>query len=89
MLNNCPTCGKALQKGLSSKAVGLSFVSPQKFKHFAFVGEDLNRRSVLRKIFPSAARFCPSYVCRACSLYLVDYGTVLSRHEADELAASL
>ena len=88
-LSKCPGCGGSLNRGLSNKAVALSFVSPETFKSFAFVGEDLNKRGLLARILPSRAKFCPSWVCRPCNLYLVDYGRVLSRQQANELAASL
>jgi len=88
-IDKCPSCGGSLERGFTAKASGLSFVPLAKFKRFAFVDEDLNRRSLLRRLFPSRARFSPSFICRSCQLYLVDYGTVLSRRQADEVAQSL
>ncbi len=88
-IDKCPSCGGSLERGFTAKASGLSFVPLTKFKRFAFVDEDLNRRSWLRRLFPSPARFSPSFICRSCQLYLVDYGTVLSRRQADEVARSL
>jgi hypothetical protein len=93
MLNDkivrCPACGSTLERGFTAKASGLSFIPLAKFKRFAFVDEDLHRRSLLSRLFLSRARFSPSSICRSCRIYIVDYGTVLSRREANEAAASL
>jgi len=88
-IDRCPSCGEPIEKGFTVKATGLLFIPPAKFKSFAFVPEDLHRRSLLTRIFPSRARFSPSFICRACQLYLVDYGTVLSRKQANEAAQLL
>lgn len=88
-INKCPSCGGSLERGFTAKASGLSFVPVKKFKRFAFVDEDLNRRSLLARLFPSRARFSPSFICRSCQLYLVDYGTVLSRRQANEAAQAM
>lgn len=85
-IKSCPRCGSNLERGFTAKASGLSFVPLAKFKQFAFADEDLNRRSLLARLLPSSARFSPSFICRACQLYLVDYGMVLSRREANEAA---
>jgi hypothetical protein len=79
----CPTCGGPLARGFAVKAAGLSFVRPQKFKKFAFIDEDLQGAG-LTKLLPARARFCPSFLCRACRIYVVDYGTTLTRREATE-----
>lgn len=85
----CPRCGGKLEHGLSSKSAGLSFVPPERLRRFLFVDEDLNGRRWLVRLFASRARFCPSHLCRACSLYVVEFGTVLTRPEANRFAASL
>ncbi|MCE9562168.1 MAG: hypothetical protein K8U57_08955 [Planctomycetes bacterium] len=84
----CPRCSHPFVAGFAAKASGLSFVAPDKFNQFAFVDEDLAKAG-LTKLLPSKAKYFRSYLCRGCELYLVDYGTVLSRHEAERVAESL
>ncbi len=88
-INKCPGCGGSLERGFAARASGLSFIPTAKFKRFAFTDEDLNRRSFFVRLLPSRARFSPSYICRVCQLYLVDYGTVFSRRQANDLAMAL
>ena len=88
-IDKCPCCDGALEHGFSAKACGLSFIAPSKLRRFAFVDEDLNKRTWLQKLFFSPARFCHSYLCRACGLYLVDSESVLTRKAADAVAATL
>ncbi len=88
-ITQCPCCGGPLARGFAVKTAGLSFVRPDKFKQFAFVDEDLQRTGFLAKFLPSRARYCPSFLCRSCQVYLVDYGTVLSRRQADQASRSL
>lgn len=87
-LTICPRCGQTLAAGFAGKAAGLSFVAPDKFKQFAFLDEDLARAG-LTKLLPSKATYFRSYLCRVCELYLIDYGTALSRQEAERVAESL
>jgi hypothetical protein len=88
-LTKCPRCGAPFELGFSAKACGLSFIPASKFRSFAFVDEDLNKRTWLQKLFFSPAHYCHSYLCRPCGLYLLDYESVVSRKEADAEAASL
>jgi len=88
-IKKCPCCGGPLERGFAHKVAGLSFVRPDKFKQFIFLDEDLQRVGFLAKLLPSRARFCPSFLCRACRVYLVDYGTTLSRRNANQAARSL
>ena len=88
-IENCPSCGCPLERGFAVKSVPLSFARPDKFKKFAFVDEDLQRVGFFAKVFASPAQYCPSFLCRACRFYLVDYGTTLSRRDANEAARSL
>lgn len=85
-IDKCPACGGPIERGFTAKASGLSFVPAAKLRRFAFVDEDLHRRSLLSRLLPSRALFSPSFVCRSCQLYLVDYGTVLTRKQANEAA---
>ncbi len=84
----CPRCEKPLSAGFASKAAGLSFVAPDKLKHFAFLDEDLSGAG-LSKLLPSKAKYFRSHLCRGCELYLIDFSAVLSREEAEQLAGSL
>jgi hypothetical protein len=84
----CPRCGAALQAGFAAKAIGLSFVAPDKLERFAFLDEDL-AKSGLRKLLPSKADYFRSYLCRSCDLYLIDFGTTLDRGQAEQVARSL
>ncbi len=88
-IKKCPCCGGPLEKGFACKSAGLSFVRPAKFKQFAFVDEDLQRAGFLAKILPSQARYSPSFLCRACRIYVVDYGTTLSRRSAEKATGTL
>ena len=88
-IETCPRCDSPLEHGFSAKACGLSFVAASKFGSFAFVDEDLNKRSWLQKLFFSPARYSHSYLCRPCGLYLVDYEAVVTRKQADAAATSL
>ena len=81
----CPRCGAALEAGFAHKATGLSFVAPGKLDRFLTVDEDLTR-SGLRKLVPSWAEYFRSYLCRACELYLIDFGATLGQDEAQRLA---
>lgn len=84
----CPRCGSVLGLGFAARAIGLSFVEPEKFDHWAFIDEDIAKAGV-RKYLPSRAQYYRSYLCRSCKLYLVDYSTIYSRHEAEDLLRSL
>jgi hypothetical protein len=88
-IENCPACGCPLELGFAVKSASLSFPRPDKFKKFAFADEDLQRVGFLAKVFPSRARYCPSFLCRSCRVYIVDYGTTLSRRDANEAARRL
>ena len=87
-IKKCPCCGGPLEKGFAVKAAGLSFVRPEKFRKFAFIDEDLQGAGLTRML-PSQARYCPSYLCRECRIYVVDYGTSLSRRSANEAARAM
>ena len=88
-IKKCPCCGGPLERGFAHKVAGLLFVRPAKFNQVVFVDEDLQRVGLLAKLLPSRARFCPRFLCRACRVYLVDYGTTLSRRSANEAARAL
>ena len=87
-LETCPRCGTTLESGFACKAIGLSFVAPDKFERFAFLDEDL-AKSGLRKLLPSKVEYFRSYLCRSCELYLIDFGTTLDRGQAEQVARSL
>jgi len=84
----CPRCRQQLQAGFTARAAGLSFITPEKFERFAFLDEDLSSAG-LRKLIPWKAEYFRSYLCRSCELYLVDFGTVLDRTQAEIVAKSL
>jgi hypothetical protein len=84
----CPRCGSLMEAGFASKSSPLSHVAPQKFEAFAFIDEDLAKAG-LRVLLPWKAEYLRSYLCRPCELYLIDYGTSLSRAQAAEIAQSL
>jgi hypothetical protein len=83
--DDCPRCGKPLQRGFAHRAAGLSFVAPQELDQFLSHDEDLLGAGLAR-LLPSVARYLRSYLCRACQVYIVDYGVQLSREEAREAA---
>src|SRR5258707_15311902 len=87
-LESCPRCGAPLEAGFAAKAIGLSFVAPEKLERFAFLDEDL-AKSGLRKLLPSKAEYFRSYLCRSCELYLIDYRTTLDQTQAKQLARSM
>ena len=84
----CPRCGEALQAGFAHRAIGLSFVAPEKLEQFVSLDEDL-AQSGLRKLLPSRAEYFRSYLCRGCELYLIDFSTIFGHAQAKELARSL
>ena len=85
---DCPRCGKPLQAGFANKAVGLSFVAPEKLERFLSVDEDLAEAGPA-KFLPSKAEYFRSYLCRACELYVVDYSVTLDRSRAKQVAETL
>jgi hypothetical protein len=87
-LELCPRCGNVLEVGFAAKAIGLSFIAPERFERFAFLDEDL-AKSGLRKLLPSRAEYLRSYLCRSCELYLIDFGMTLDRDQAEHVARSL
>jgi hypothetical protein len=87
-VENCPRCGGAFQAGFAHRAIGLSFVTPEKLAQFVSLDEDL-AKSGLRKLLPSQAEYFRSYLCRGCELYLIDFGTVFGHAQAKELARTL
>lgn len=87
-LEACPRCGSTLLAGFAAKAAGLSFITPERFEHFAFLDEDIAKAG-LKKLLPWKAEYYRSYVCQSCELYLIDFGTTLNRKQADQLAQSL
>jgi hypothetical protein len=84
----CPRCGTALDPGFAAKNIGLSFVTPEKFEHFAFLDEDL-AKSGLRKLLPWKAEYFRSYLCRSCELCLIDFGATLDRGQAEQIVRSM
>lgn len=86
--DHCPRCGEALQAGFAHRAVGLSFVAPEKLEQAVSLDEDLAQAG-LRKLLPSRAEYFRSYLCRGCELYLIDFGTVFGHAQAQELARHL
>ena len=87
-LKICPRCEAKLEAGFAHKGIGLSFVAPEKLNRFISIDEDL-ANSGLRKFLPSKAEYFRSYLCRACELYLIDYGTTIGHGEAKQLARLL
>ena len=63
-------------------------MAPAKLQRFVSIDEDLGEAG-MRKFLPSRAEYYRSYLCRSCSLYVVDYGTVLVSKEAKALAPSM
>ncbi len=77
-----------MDPGFASRNTGLSHIAPEKFERFAFLDEDVAEAG-LREFIPWKGECFRSYLCRACELYLIDYGTSLSRAQADGIAKSL
>src|SRR6266851_7748359 len=84
VLESCPRCGTALEAGFAHKAIGLSFVAPEKLERFLSIDEDL-ARSGLRKLLPSKAEYFRSYLCRSCELYLIDYSSTIDHAQAKQM----
>lgn len=85
----CPQCNGRLQRGFTSRAAPLHFVTPEEVARFIVLGRDLNDRSLLVRLLPSKAYFSTSLHCASCRLFLVDYETKLSWREAKATSASL
>lgn len=88
VLENCPRCGARTEQGFCHRANGLSFVAPAKLAKFVSIDEDLVKAG-FRKLLPSKAEYYRSFLCRACSLYVVDFGISFGSAAAKELAASM
>lgn len=88
LISECSRCGNPLQQGFAARASGLSFIDPGKFGLLVFQDEDVSGAG-LKKILPSKAEYFRSAICRSCKLYLVDYGQVCSRKQAEDAARSL
>ena len=84
----CPRCGKALEAGFAARAMGLSFVAPEKLQHFIFLDEDLGKAG-LRALLPSPAEYFRSYLCRSCELYVIDFSATLDHAQARQAAQSM
>ena len=82
--SHCPRCDNVLEDGFAGHAVGLSFISHDKFQNFAFVDEDISNAG-WKKFLPSVAEFFDSYLCRSCELYLVDFSKTLSRSQVEQV----
>src|SRR5260370_24784761 len=87
-LETCPRCAAPTEQGFCHREIGFSFVAPGKLAKFVSIDEDLAKAG-LRKFLPSKAEYYRSYLCRACSLYVVDYSASLNSAEAKDLAASI
>lgn len=80
-VETCPRCGAPTERGFCHRANGLSFVTPDSLDKFLSIDEDVAKAG-FRKFLPSKAEYYRSYLCRACNLYVVDYGTSLGSSEA-------
>jgi len=78
-----------MEHGLTLTNACLPFYRPDAFARLIVIGEDLNRRSLLTRLFPSRARWSRAHVCRSCRVAVFEYGTSMSRKEANALAASM
>lgn len=87
-LSQCPICGQNIERGFSVRNQGLSWITAEKMKQFAFWDKDLNEAG-LKQYLPSKAEYDLSYHCSNCKIYIVDYSKAVSRAEAKELAESL
>jgi len=74
-----------MEKGFSVRNHGLSWITPEKMKQFAFIDEDLNGAG-LKQYLPAKAAYDLSYHCPNCKIYIVDYSKSVSRAEAHALA---
>jgi ssDNA-binding Zn-finger/Zn-ribbon topoisomerase 1 len=87
-LKTCPVCGKNMVYGFSSRNYGLSWITADNMKKFAFMDKDLNEAG-LDKFLPAIAKYDLSYNCPKCKIYIVDYSKPVSSKEAKELAKTL
>src|SRR3954463_15615698 len=86
----CPRCGKAMERGFTGRAVELTHIPPPKLKRWAFLHDPVQRQSWIRTILSmGAARYSPSFICRACKVYMVEYGISWTQQEAKEIARHL
>jgi hypothetical protein len=86
-LGTCPSCNQQMHRGFSVRNIGLSLVTLEKMRKFAFRDWDLNQ-SGFRKFLPWKAAYNLSYHCPKCQIYIVDYSRAVSTSEAKELAAT-
>lgn len=79
-----------MERGFTGRAVELTHIPPLKLKRWAFVHGPVQRRNWLRSNFwIGLARYSPSFICRSCQLYMVDYGISWTQREAKEIARQL
>ena len=63
----CPRCGEALRAGFAHRAIGLSFVAPEKLEQFVSLDEDL-AQSGLRNCRREQNTSVPTYaVVASCT----------------------
>ncbi len=57
-LAQCPLCEQNMEKGFFAHGTGLSWITPEKMSHFAFMDKDLVEAG-LKIILPSKAEYAP------------------------------
>lgn len=87
-LSDCPVCGQNMERGFSNRTHGLSLITPEKMRKFAFLDKDLNEAG-LKQFLPAKAEYDLSYHCPTCKLYIVDYSKSVSSAAAKELAETM
>ena len=85
----CPSCEKEMKPGFTVKTNGLSFIRPDKFEKFVFGDEDLQEVGLAKLLPVRTARYSLSFLCRACRIYVVEYGTSMSRPAAEAAAREM
>ena len=79
-----------MKRGFTSRAVDLAHIPPEKLKKWAFIHDPLQGGNLLRRTFwAGKARYSPSFICRACQIFLVQYGVSWEQAEARRIARQI
>jgi hypothetical protein len=76
-----------MECGFTGRAVELTHIPPPKLKRWAFIHDPVQRQNWRWTAFwIGAARYSPSFICRDCQVYMVEYGISWTQKEAREIA---
>lgn len=84
----CPKCGSTLEPGFKMAANELDFTTTDAILRPINVHENFALKTLFSWFFIRPTRYFRTYLCRSCTFYAIDYGTVLTDAEAKSIAKS-